>query len=150
MQKDASYHESAIRYNEEIAKFAEDLEPTLEHDEVKRWSRAVAKQHRFHAGRHKKALNKLQSSDQDNEVEDAPEPGPVVDDIDPVGTNPEMVETDVEAVQEDLDQSVTDDSSALCLAGFPLSMTTKHPEGKCSEQCNGGHPVVLEQETNNA
>lgn len=59
MLKDRSYHESAIQYNEELAEFAEGLAERIEHEEVARWSRSVAKQHRFHAGRHKKALQKL-------------------------------------------------------------------------------------------
>lgn len=59
MQKDQAYHESAIAYNEGLAEFAENLVPTLEHDEVKRWCTAVGKQHRFHAKRHRNALNKL-------------------------------------------------------------------------------------------
>lgn len=62
MQKDASYHKSAIQYNEELAEKAEELAEKVEHEEVQRWSRSVAKQHRFHAGRHKKALAKLESS----------------------------------------------------------------------------------------
>jgi len=59
MQKDQSYHESAILYNEELAEFAENLAPTLEHAEVQKWCTAVGKQHRFHAKRHRSALNKL-------------------------------------------------------------------------------------------
>jgi len=59
MQKDQSYHESAILYNEGLAEFAENLAPTLEHEEVRKWCTAVGKQHRFHAKRHRSALNKL-------------------------------------------------------------------------------------------
>lgn len=59
MQKDQSYHESAIKYNEGIAEFAENLAPTLEHAEVQKWCTSVGKQHRFHAKRHRSALNKL-------------------------------------------------------------------------------------------
>lgn len=79
MPKDASYHEAAIRYNEEIAAFAEDLSERLEHEEVARWSKAVGKQHRFHGGRHKRALNKIRQS----EMEDSPspDPGPVAEDV---------------------------------------------------------------------
>lgn len=62
MLKDASYHQAAIQYNDEIADFAEALSTKLDHEEVARWSRAVAKQHRFHAGRHKKALEKLRAT----------------------------------------------------------------------------------------
>lgn len=59
MQKDQSYHESAIAYNEGLAEFAENLVPRLEHEEVKRWCTAVGKQHRFHAKRHRSALEKF-------------------------------------------------------------------------------------------
>lgn len=60
--KDESYHQSAILYNEELATFADDLAGKIESEEVARWSRSVAKQHRFHAGRHKKALDKIRKS----------------------------------------------------------------------------------------
>lgn len=59
MQKDRVYHEAAIQYNEELAQFAEGLSERLEHEEVARWAKSVAKQHHFHAGRHTKALEKL-------------------------------------------------------------------------------------------
>lgn len=60
MLKDASYHQAAIQYNGELAKFAEDLADELGHPEVERWARSVAKQHRFHEGRHQKALDKIE------------------------------------------------------------------------------------------
>jgi hypothetical protein len=59
MQKDQSYHESAIKYNEGLAEAAEILAPTIEHPEVQRWCTAVGKQHRFHAKRHHAALEKI-------------------------------------------------------------------------------------------
>lgn len=66
MQKTEAYHQAAIQYNEGLAEAAEDLAPSLEHEEVKKWCIAVGKQHRFHAKRHKSALNKLQTKqDQD-------------------------------------------------------------------------------------
>lgn len=65
MNKDRNYHESAIEYNEEIADFAEALSGRLKakygEQEPVRWSLSVAKQHRFHAGRHHKALQKLEN-----------------------------------------------------------------------------------------
>lgn len=61
MQKDQSYHEAAILYNEGLAEYAEKLAPTLPHAEVQRWCTAVGKQHRFHAKRHKAALEKILS-----------------------------------------------------------------------------------------
>lgn len=62
-QKDALYHEAAIQYNDELSKFASNLAERLENEEVARWSRAVAKQHKFHSGRHQKALNKLKNQE---------------------------------------------------------------------------------------
>lgn len=83
MDKNISYHTSAIQYNEELANFAELLAERLEHEEVARWARSVSKQHRFHAGRHKKALSKLESGgvvtvvgDDDNTDESEADIGP--------------------------------------------------------------------------
>jgi len=59
MQKDQAYHKAAILYNEGLAEFAENLAKTLGHPEVQKWCVAVGKQHRFHAKRHRSALNKL-------------------------------------------------------------------------------------------
>lgn len=59
--KTVEYHESAIKYNEGLMDFAEELAKDIEDEEVKRWSRSVAKQHRFHLGRHRNALTKLQA-----------------------------------------------------------------------------------------
>lgn len=59
MQDKQSYHKSAVEYNEGLAVSADALAETVENDEVKRWCRAVAKQHRFHAKRHNAALMKL-------------------------------------------------------------------------------------------
>jgi hypothetical protein len=73
MQKDASYHKSAIQYNEELADFAEDLAGRLEHEEVARWARSVSKQHRFHFGRHQKALHNLEHPTQVINTEDGGE-----------------------------------------------------------------------------
>lgn len=57
--KDESYHESAVRYNEELQKFAEKLAEETEHPEIKRWCLAVMRQHKYHRGRHLKALSQL-------------------------------------------------------------------------------------------
>lgn len=65
MQKDRSYHKAAIHYNEELASFAEKLAERVDHSVVSRWPRAVAKQHRVHAARHKKALARLEKKDQE-------------------------------------------------------------------------------------
>lgn len=57
--KDRSYHESAIVYNEGLAIAAEEQADRVEHPIPKKWNNAVAKQHRFHEERHRRALAKL-------------------------------------------------------------------------------------------
>ena len=80
MQKDQAYHEDAITYNEDIAEFAENLAPKLKNETVNQWCLSVAKQHRFHAKRHRSALNKILLHQPAGEVEqivdglDVPEP----------------------------------------------------------------------------
>lgn len=66
--KDRSYHESAIVYNEGLAKAAEAQADSIEHPIPKKWNNAVAKQHRFHEKRHRAALEKLirRESEQDS------------------------------------------------------------------------------------
>ena len=63
MQKDISYHSSAVQYNEGLAEAAEKLAETVEHPEVKKWCKSVGKQHRFHAKRHAAALAKLEKGE---------------------------------------------------------------------------------------
>jgi hypothetical protein len=62
MPKDASYHRAAVFYNEQLAIRAEKLVEELEHEEVSRWARSVGKQHRFHEGRHQRALDKIENA----------------------------------------------------------------------------------------
>lgn len=56
MGKSATKNEDAVVYNEELANLAEELAVRLEDEDVKKWCAAVAKQHRFHERRHRKAL----------------------------------------------------------------------------------------------
>lgn len=65
MQKDLTYHLSAIEYNDALAVVAEETADKVEHPEVKKWCRSVAKQHRFHAKRHRSALAKLEQGEGD-------------------------------------------------------------------------------------
>jgi len=80
--KDRSYHESAVRYNEGLYEFATELAESIEHPEPKRWCLAVAKQHKFHLGRHQRALRKLEGQDANAVVdtEDGGEDSVIVDD----------------------------------------------------------------------
>lgn len=84
MQKDASYHKAAIKYNEELAVFAANLSKEVEHEEVSKWCMSVSRQHEFHAGRHQKALDKLENKKQKlekkPEEEEAPKPAEPVED----------------------------------------------------------------------
>lgn len=70
MQKDLSYHQSAIQYNDMLAAASEEAAEKVEHPEVQKWCRSVAKQHRFHAKRHRSSLAKMERDEQDgtNEV----------------------------------------------------------------------------------
>jgi rubrerythrin len=61
MEKDASYHKSAIQFNEELADFARELAQKLENEEVRRWARVTSKQHRYHANKHKKSLARIEA-----------------------------------------------------------------------------------------
>ena len=83
MSKDASYHEAAVYYNEQLAIRAEQLvdEISERFGEVDpfRWARSVGKQHRFHEGRHKKALDKIRRGEKTVNTEDGGEDR-VVDD----------------------------------------------------------------------
>ena len=72
MEKDSTYHYSAVRYNEGLAEAAERLAETLEHPEIQKWCRGVGKQHRFHAKRHKAALSKMDSNEEAGPVEQIP------------------------------------------------------------------------------
>jgi len=86
MQKDRTYHQSAIEYNDAFVEFAEKIAETVEHPEVRRWCRGIAKQHKFHAGRHRKALEKLEQGPTvivaDENGPEGYDPGDVVDVID--------------------------------------------------------------------
>ena len=105
MQKDQTYHESAIKYNEGLAEFAENLAPTLEHEEVRRWCVAVGKQHRFHAKRHRSALNKLLLK------QDTPPVEAVMDGMDvPEAEDLAVVTADVAEVEEIGEQQVLEDA----------------------------------------
>lgn len=67
--KDAWYHQAAITYNEELAEHAEELSSRLNHPVISKWCDSVAKQHRFHLSRHRKALAKLERMQDGSTVE---------------------------------------------------------------------------------
>ena len=57
--KDETYHKSAVFYNEEMAKAAENLAENVEHPIIQKWCRAVGKQHRYHEKKHRNALDRM-------------------------------------------------------------------------------------------
>lgn len=59
MAKDLAYHKAVVHYNEELAAAAEKLAEEIEHETVKKWCVSVGKQHRAHAKRHQKAIDRL-------------------------------------------------------------------------------------------
>lgn len=107
MPKNAMYHESAILYNEEFVTFANAMADRVEDAEVKRWCRGIAKQHEFHAGRHKKALDKLLGDDVTDHVTPADseqiEPGPAQ----PIDADPRS-EQDAEPIDADVETGADD------------------------------------------
>lgn len=60
------YHESAIAYNKEMAKRARELANSddVTDQEVKRWCRAIARQHDEHIPYHERALRRLRKQKQ--------------------------------------------------------------------------------------
>jgi hypothetical protein len=72
MQKNVTYHSSAILYNEMLAEGAREAAEKVEHPVVKGWCTGIANQHDFHAERHRRALEKLKNaSDTSTTVEAA-------------------------------------------------------------------------------
>lgn len=104
--KDRSYHEAAIIYNETLAECAENLAPTLDNEEVRKWSTSVGKQHRFHAKRHRHALNKLILKEKAAPVESIP---------DGLDVPPSEEETKVEEPNVDVSSPENVDSGNLPL-----------------------------------
>lgn len=85
MQKTVTYHSSAVQYNDILAEAARKAAEVVEHKVVKGWCVGIAKQHEFHAERHRRALAKLERNTSENTIVDGVE-------IDPKAVN----ETDEE------------------------------------------------------
>lgn len=60
MQKNVTYHSSAVLYNEMLEERAREAAEKVEHPVVKKWCISIANQHEFHANRHRRALAKLE------------------------------------------------------------------------------------------
>jgi hypothetical protein len=134
MARTQAYHKSAIIYNERLAEAAEALVPELEDEEVKKWCTSVGKQHRFHAKRHRMALNKLLLKEQAPPVEQ------IMDGLDV----PEPKETDVNEVADILEpqQPEVDGNPALTDGCSPhhnptLPTCEFNPTNKVEEVSNG-------------
>lgn len=80
--KDQSYHEAAVSYNKQLFEHAKEVAETIDHPIIRKWCLAVANQHKFHLGRHEKALKKLegQSTGSVVDTEDGGE-DTVIDDV---------------------------------------------------------------------
>lgn len=124
MQKDQAYHEAAIDYNEGLAESAEQLVDTLGHEEVQRWCRAVAKQHRFHAKRHQSALDKLLAQD----AGDAPQTVPEV---------AEETSADVEQIPDGVDVPEAVDETS----------TDEEIDRRAREEFDVAHPAEADEGT---
>lgn len=106
MAKDATYHRSAVLYNEGFMKFARDMADKVDHEDIKQWCLSIANQHEFHLERHRKALEKMEknvSETPDNDptptapepVENVPEPEQAPDPVE-AAPNPEQTPEPVE------------------------------------------------------
>lgn len=143
MSKDVSYHRSAIQYNDEFTTFAADLAERVEHEEVKKWCRSIAKQHEFHSGRHKKALSKLEENSGDgsgNSENDDPTPTPAPGDpspsAEPVESTPDP-EKSADPVDAGVRTPVSSPDDELSVADNPreeLSFQTAAAAGLNEEQ----------------
>ena len=60
MQDKTTYHSSAIVYNDMFVEVARAAADKVEDPKVKEWCTSIAKQHEFHAKRHRAALAKLE------------------------------------------------------------------------------------------
>lgn len=111
--RDASYHESAIVYNDALAEFAKELSSRIEHPEVARWPLAISKQHEFHAERHRNSLAKLKQREENPAIEvvTVPEPTAGIE----VTTVPEP-EEQPEVVREDVPKATGNALSPFELA----------------------------------
>lgn len=63
MEKGIPYEQDAVLYNEVMAEAAEQLTDRVEHPTIKKWVVGIGKQHRAHASRHQKKLDRLISED---------------------------------------------------------------------------------------
>lgn len=78
MDRDESYHQSAIEYNDGLAEAAQKLSESVEHPVIKKWCRGIVNLHRFHAKRHRAALAKMQGLDAE-EFDSSPASEPIED-----------------------------------------------------------------------
>ena len=114
MQKTVTYHSSAVLYNELLAEAARDAAGKVDDPVVKKWCEGIAKQHDFHAERHRASQEKLErkndsTDDTSNTVEvEAPtlEPSPAL--VEAPSLEPMQVEVEIDpnAVDETDEEQV--------------------------------------------
>lgn len=67
MPRDVAYHEAAIKYNKGMRARARELAKEVGHPDVKRWCRAIAKQHDEHILKHERSLRFLRKQKAKND-----------------------------------------------------------------------------------
>lgn len=70
-EKDVQYHRDAIRYNNLMADAAYKVAKEVKTKQIQHWARSIARQHREHAKKHRKALwrkEHMTTENQSNEV----------------------------------------------------------------------------------
>jgi hypothetical protein len=80
--KDISYYEDAIVYNTMVGDAAREALETVKDPIIKKWCRAVAKQHDFHLDRHQRALDRMRAGEDPGEIEVMPEVVAIPEEVD--------------------------------------------------------------------
>ena len=100
MQKTVTYHSSAILYNYLLAEAARNAAEAVEHPVVKGWCVGIAKQHEFHAKRHRASLAKLESKNASTESKTVEATVPATASVQVSEPAPMEVEVDVDLSKE--------------------------------------------------
>lgn len=69
IEKTETYHESAIQYNDYLAKAAGEVAELVEDKTVAKWCRSIQKQHEFHSHQHELALQRMREKALNTDIE---------------------------------------------------------------------------------
>jgi hypothetical protein len=107
--KDISYYEDAIVYNTMVGDAAREALETVKDPIIKKWCRAVAKQHDFHLDRHQRALDRMRAGEDPGEIEVMPEVVAIPEEVDQELSPEEVQRLDVDYRSSQSGQYVTEE-----------------------------------------